>query len=222
MTLTIYSVSGAPRPWRVLLALTFKALAYETVLLRADEKEHKSEPFLSLNPRGTVPVLTDGTVVIRDSLAAMAWLDRAFPDHPLFGTTPEQAARLWQHTTEISDYLRTAITGVLQPVFFEGADSATPALLAAAKVIRKEVAFVENLIASGGFIDAQTPGAADAVAFPEIRLLQRAIETKPAIMTALGLHETYKQAPNLAAWVSRIETLPGYDLTRPPHWRVAA
>lgn len=35
----------------------------------------------------------------------------------------------------------------------------------------------------------------------------------------LGLYPFEERYPALAAWCGRIEELPGYDRTYPPHWR---
>jgi len=94
MTLTLTTISGAQRGCRVLLGLAFKGLTADIKALKLLESEHKKEPFLSINPRGTVPVLESDGVVIRDSVAILAWLDRKFPDKPIFGSTHEEAAQI--------------------------------------------------------------------------------------------------------------------------------
>lgn len=222
MTIRVYTISGAPRPWRVLLGLAFKRLPFDTVVLKASEGEHKTQKFLSLNPRGTVPVMVDGAVTIRDSIAALSWLDRAYPDPLLFGRTPDEAASIWHHTTEVSDYLRAAVDAVLTPIFFHNATIATPELLRAAYTAKVELAALENLLRVGPYLAGAAPSAIDAVAFPEVRLLQRAVDTKSDVMKAIGLHDLYKQFPRLGAWVTRIEALPGYEQTQPQHWKEAA
>ena len=40
---------------------------------------HKTPQVLALNPRGQVPVLKDGDVVISESLATLEYLDEAYP-----------------------------------------------------------------------------------------------------------------------------------------------
>ena len=222
MPIKVYTISGAPRPWRVLLGLTFKGLDFETVLLRASEKEHKSDQFLAVNPRGKVPVVTDGQVILRDSIASLAWLDQAYPDKPLFGRTSVQAATIWQRTEEIAEYLRAAVNGVLTPIFFQNATETTPELIEAVARLRSELAFVESELGDELFLGGQSASAADAVAFPEIRLLQRAKDTKPKIMSQLGLLTLYRDYPRVNAWVERVEAMPGYDRTEPPHWAEAA
>lgn len=222
MMITIHTISGAPRPWRILLGLCFKERAFETITLKASEGEHKAKEFLALNPRGTVPVLVDGSVIVRDSLAALAWLDRAYPDPPIFGSTSDQAAVVWQKTAEFADYLRAAVKNVLAPVFFGGATKASPDLFAAAYNAKAELAGLETALRAEFFLAGERPSAADAVAFPEVRLLQRANDTKPDIMREIGFLNIYEEFPQLGAWVARIEALPGYEKTQPQHWKDAA
>ena len=64
MPITVHTISGAPRAWRVLMGLTFKGLEWDTALLQASTRDHKAPTFLELNPRGTVPVLeADGRII---------------------------------------------------------------------------------------------------------------------------------------------------------------
>ena len=222
MTITVYTISGAPRPWRVLLGLCFKGLPFETITLKASDGEHKSARFLAINPRGTVPVLQDGRVTVRDSVAALAWMDRAYPDTPLFGSDADQAAYIWQSTMELADYLRAVVDQLLTPIFFEGAATATPELLTAAYDAKVELAGLETALSRTPFLGGAAPGASDAVAFPEVRLLQRASDNSPGIMADLGLANLYEQFPQIGAWVARIEALPGYAKTKPHHWKETA
>jgi len=222
MTITVYTISGAPRPWRVLLGLTFKGLAFDTVVLKASENQHKSADFLALNPRGTVPVVVADDATLRDSIAALAWLDRAYPDPPMFGHSPAEASLVWQQTMDLADYLRAAVDALLTPVFFQGVRTATPELLQSAHAAKVELAGLERALEPDAYLAGSSPSAADAVAFPDVRLVQRATETASAVMNAVGLGDLYRQFPHIGAWVSRIEALPGYEHTQPPHWREAA
>ncbi|WP_461459142.1 glutathione S-transferase family protein, partial [Parasphingorhabdus sp.] len=145
MTLTLTTISGSPRGWRVLLGLAFKRLTTEIKELKLSENEHKTEPFISLNPRGTIPVMESDGTVLRDSMAILAWLDRKFPEHPLFGSTDQEAAEIWQATMECRQYLRQAAADFLTPVFFGGAsldDKKTPkweSLTSAAETMQSEM-----------------------------------------------------------------------------------
>ncbi len=222
MSLEIWTVSGAPSPWRATLGMAFKGLDYDVHLLSAAQKEHKSDAYLAINPRGTVPTVKNGDTTLSQSVAILAWLDREYPAKPLFGETPLDAAMIWQRTMEIFDYLPDATSGVLSPIFFQGADQATDDLKIASERLRSELANLADILAETPFLSGERPGAADAVAFPHVRLIQRAMETKPTIMQALDLPDLATVSPDIADWVRRIETLPNVAATFPPHWADAA
>ena len=224
MSIKVYSVSGAPRPWRVLAGLAFKGLEYELRLLQASTGEHKAAPFLKLNPRGTVPVVEADGLVLWDSIGILAWLDRWRPEKPLFGATPHDAGEIWQIVLEAADYLRPAHNDVFFSILVRGEpvpDASTEAgvvLRAAAERLREECGRLEAMLSEGDFLHGHGPTAADAVVFPEIRLIQRAIDTKPADVAALGLETFWRDFPNLQVWKDRVEALPGMDKSIPPHW----
>ncbi|WP_241482710.1 glutathione S-transferase N-terminal domain-containing protein [Leisingera sp. ANG-M7] len=223
MTLTIHTISGAPRAWRVLAGLALKGLSWDQNVLSASDGEHKREPFLSLNPRGTVPVLEEGGCVIRDSIAALAWLDRAYPERPIFGSSPDEAAEIWQITMEASSYLRDACHAVLAPVLVQRiapvpGSPEEAALKTAAEALHRECRWLEGLLDGRPYLAGDTPSAADAVAFPEIRLIQRAVETRHEVMERLGFGFPPDHYPRLADWKERMSALPGMAKTLPPHW----
>ncbi len=218
MDMKLWTISGAPSPWRVALALAFKGLSFETTMLSAAKQEHKSDPYLRLSPRGTVPTLERGDLRLNQSIAILAWLDREHPSTPLFGGTATEAGHIWQTTMEIADYLPPATSKVLTPIFFAKATKATDALQSAAQGLRSELEHLVIMLSQHPFLSGKRPGAADAVAFPHVRLLQRAMETKPGIMKTLGLPDLSSVSPVLAAWVAAVEALPGVNETFPPHW----
>ncbi|WP_425607366.1 glutathione S-transferase family protein [Roseibium sediminicola] len=81
---TIYTISGSPRGWRVLLGMVIKGLDMKVEYLSLSKSEHKSDSYLLINPRGRVPSLVAGKTVITDSLAILSWLDRKYPERPSF------------------------------------------------------------------------------------------------------------------------------------------
>ncbi len=224
MTITVYSVSGAPRPWRVLLGLTFKRIEYDVNLLEALKGEHKSADYLKINPRGTVPAINADGLILRDSIGILAWLDRQYSDRPLFGETPNEAAHIWQIVLESCDYLRAATNDVLFSLMVQGkplpeaGSEERRTMEASSKTLRDECQRLENLLGKNTYLVGETPSAAEAVCFPEIRLIERGVDTKFAEMEALGLASIANEFPKLEAWKSRISELPNVDRTMPPHW----
>lgn len=225
MTLTLHTFSGAPRGWRVLMGLAFKQLDFEIRLMSASDKDHHTPEFLALNPRATAPVLETADGVLRDSIAILGWFDRAYPDRPLFGTTSRQAAEIWQITMECCDYLRHATDQLLSKVF--PSDGSVPPsnsaewleLQKAAELFHAECRYLEEILSDDRpYLGGDMPSAADAVAFPEIRLLQRATDTKPDLMTALGFTIPLQTCPALSGWLTRLNEDPRIAATMPPHW----
>ena len=64
-----------------------KAHSYENYEFEAVSREFiKSSEFLALNPRGAVPLLVDGDLVLSQNQAILHYLDERFPEAKLFGS----------------------------------------------------------------------------------------------------------------------------------------
>ena len=55
-------------------------------------EEHKAPEYLAINPRGQLPSLVDGDIVVCESLAALLYLDEAYPEHPLLPSERKERA----------------------------------------------------------------------------------------------------------------------------------
>jgi glutathione S-transferase len=211
----LYWMSGSPYSWRAMLALEAKGVAYDSRLLEWSKGELKTPAFQALNPRTRVPVLRDGDTVIRESLAIMAYLDRCYPQPPLFGTTPEETARVWQAILESVHYLDSALERLILPIFFGEGE---PRWVEHRAAMHAELAGLDRTLAAGDWLATPVLSAADIAVYPIVRLLMRANEkAKPE--HDLGLRALAATYPALARWMGRIEALPYYDRTYPPHWR---
>lgn len=206
-TYELYTISGAPRPWRVALALVVKGLPFTPHILEGSRKEQKEPPFLAINPRGRTPVLVQGDFVLTESLAIIAHLDRIHPEPPLF----PDPARVWELALALDHHLRDAANPVHVAAF---KNTELPA--DAGATLRAELRLLEARLASSPFLCGDRITAADCVAFPEVRLTQRAAERAPELMRRIELE---RLPDSLRRWVDRIEALPGYERTFPTHWR---
>lgn len=97
------SPNPAPNPRRVRIFAAEKGIALPTRDLSIPAREHKSDEFLALNPRGQVPALQldDGTV-IAESVAICRYLEGLQPEPPLFGRDPLEMAQveMWSRRAE--------------------------------------------------------------------------------------------------------------------------
>jgi glutathione S-transferase len=218
MTYEVYSISGAPRPWRVMLGFVAKGIAFEIRNLEASKQEHKAADFLALNPRGRVPVLKNRDFVLPESIAILSYLDKLHPEPPLFGTTAEEHARIWQLVSECEHYCHEGNRAFLAAIF-RGQNETNEEVRKAATTVHGEFKRLEELLERSRFLCAERMTAADCMCFPEVRLVLRATERFPEIMQRLEFHPFDRTYPRLNAWAVRIEALPGYEKTYPPHWR---
>jgi Glutathione S-transferase len=219
MTIELYWGSGSPFSWRVLLALEHKRLEYDSHVLQFSKQEHKSPQMLRMNPRGRVPVLKDGDFVVFESLACLLYLDRKYPEYPLFGTTAEEAATIMRVICEYQAYAEQHVTRIVSAAFLETLDQDIEEVTRATHLVAGEARTIEGRLSQCNWLVGEQPSAADFVVFPGIMLLLRAMEKREAgdlRSRFLPMETTY---PAIARWIRRMEQLPGYDRTYPPHWR---
>jgi glutathione S-transferase len=217
MTLQIYWGSGSPYAWRVLLAAELKRIPYESKLLEFSKGHLKTPEFLALNPRGKVPVIRDGDFVLAESLAILAYLDRKYPDPPLFGRTPEEAGRIAAAIADFESYTRDPVTTLNRWMF--GDKPRDPSIDDALAKVTPELARFEARFERSPWVVGDAPSAADLAWFPTWRtFLRAAVRAEPRVRE-LGLHPLADHYPRTAAWIARVEALPGYEKTFPPHWR---
>ena len=222
MALEIFWGSGSGPAWRVLLALAVKKVPYESRLLSFSKREHKSPEVLALNPRGKVPALRDGAYSVYESLAMLTYLDRKHPDPPLFGASAEDAGTIMRIVMEHECYGAPAMGAVSRPILFGKLDEdrANVAVVTAAlPALKDELARLERELARGPWLAGGALSAADLFVYPTLKSLERAFGKPSASLVEHGLSPLAATFPKLAAWAARIEALPGYDATYPPHWR---
>jgi glutathione S-transferase len=214
MSLTLYSGSGSPFAWRVQLALEHKALAYELRMLSFSARDTLKPEFIALNPRHQVPVLVDGDFVLYESNAIVEYLDEAYPGRgaPLFPGDVRQRALVRRLIEEVDNYYYDATSQVLTQAFWKKPEEREADKIAAGRkaVVEESALFTRAM--RGDFLAGQL-SAADFTLYPLVAALWRA-EMKLPDLDAAGM-----VTPQLLAWKVRIEALPYFDKTLPPHWR---
>jgi glutathione S-transferase len=219
VALELYWGSGSPFAWRVMLTLEVKGLAYQSRLLEFSKGDHQAAGFLKLNPRGKVPLLKDDDFILNESLAIMAYLDKKYPEPPLFGSSPQETGLIWRAVMETEAYLLSAGDKVIRPVFFGKGLDETEKIQQAAQAVRQELQRIDRELSGSAWLVGKQISAADISLFPLVQTILRAARKDAAKSLKLELLPLADTFPNLSAWVRRIETLPGYERTYPPHWR---
>lgn len=219
MGIEVYWGSGSPYSWRVLLALEHKRLPYTSHRVEFSRQEQKSPQLLAMNFRGQVPVLRDGDYVVFESLAVLYYLDRKYPEAPLFGTSPEEGGVIMRVICEYQAYAEPHLNQITRGVFSGETEKRAEELRQAMLAVAREARSIEMRLSKSDWIVGETYSAADMVIYPSIKLLLRALlrpEARTLSSRFLPLDVNY---PALGRWLARVEALPGYERTYPPHWR---
>jgi glutathione S-transferase len=117
----LYHASGSPNSRRVRILLAEKRLDVPLIPVDLGTREQFSDAYRSVNPRAVVPtlVLDDGTA-IGETPVIMRYLDDAFAQTPLFGTSAQEKAivAMWERRAETEGFaavmegVRNAATGL--------------------------------------------------------------------------------------------------------------
>ena len=219
MAIDLYWGSGSPYSWRVLLALEYKHLAYTSHLLQFSKQEHKSPQMLAMNFRGRVPVLKDGDYVVFESLAVLYYLDRKYPEPPIFGRTPEESGVIMRVICEYQSYAEPYLQKLVRAFLAGEPPARSDELADAMHHVAAEARSIEGRLAHSDWVVGESFSAADIVIFPALQLLLRALGKPQARELSSRFLPLSVNYPALERWIARVESLPGYARTYPPHWR---
>jgi glutathione S-transferase len=214
MSLTFYFGSGSPFAWKVWLALEHKQIAYEPRRLSFDAGDLRKPEYLALNPRHKVPTIVDDGFALYESAAIVEYLEERFPGsgEPLWPREPQARAIARRLAVESDNYVYPAITKLVREALFRR-EPPDPAVVAEAKEgIRAEMAMLERAL-KGPFVAGERPTAADFALYPHCAFLDRIDAKRP------GLEAGALAPPSVRAWMKRIEALPFFQKTYPPHWK---
>jgi glutathione S-transferase len=216
MALVLYYGSGSPYAWRAQLALEHKALAYERKVLSFAAGDTRKPDFVALNPRHRVPVLIDGDFVLYESNAIVEYLDDAYPTSGarLFPGDVRTRALARRLILEVDNYFDKAIDPLTTEAFSKKPEERDPKQIASAReaVAAEAELFTKSM--RGDFL-AGPLSAADFAFYPLVAFLKRCQLKLPDLDADAML------TPQLRAWKTRVEALPFFDKTIPPHWKAS-
>jgi len=95
-TMKLYDLDRSGNCYKVRLLLSMLGLEYERVPTDITAGATQTPEFKRLNPRGQIPVLTDGETVIWDSMAILVYLARRYGEERWLPTDALGEARVMQ------------------------------------------------------------------------------------------------------------------------------
>jgi glutathione S-transferase len=217
MAITLYYGSGSPYAWRVWLALEHKQLPHDLQRMSFDSGDLKTAAFRQLNPRQRVPVIVDGGFALFESAAIVEYLEEAYATagQPLFPAGVQQRAIARRLIREADQYVAAAMEKLVDELLYTPSEKwRAEAIRAAAAEFTDELSHFERYAPRADFF-VGAAGAVDFTLYPLIALAVRLERRKPDLGTRNAI------GPALTAWMRRVEALPYFAATVPPHWKEA-
>jgi glutathione S-transferase len=203
---TVHSIPGSPYGRAVLATLQEKNAEYRLVPLAPGEQ--KVEPHISRHPFGRIPALQHDGFVLYETQAILRYLDRVLPDPALTPASAKLAAEMDQAMNVNDWYLYQGVANVIvfhrvvAPRLIGSApdEAAIAAAMPKARVVFRELA---RLLGSQSYFAGDAISLADLMIAPQLDIFSLAPEWAP--LTA--------EAPNLVAWLARMNERPSFKAT---------
>ena len=212
--ITFYYGSGSPFAWRVWLALEHKQLAYELRQMSFSSGDLQTPEYRRINPRGKVPTIEDDGFSLYESAAIVEYLEDQYPQSgaSLFPGDARSRAHIRRLVNEADLYLEAAGRKLVTAVLFTNTEEwDEDQIRAGREAVAVELANFEGYL-SGDYYGGELC-AADFTIYPLVALMRRMEVRKPGLGVASLI------GPKMSAWIQRIESLPYYSKTYPPHWK---
>ncbi|MEM6897533.1 MAG: glutathione S-transferase family protein [Pseudomonadota bacterium] len=175
-------------------------------------KEHKSEALLPLNPAGSIPILTDGDLVLTESAAMLAYLAARHAEEWLGDDTPQHAAEV-QQWLAFSHRLTASLGGarLVEMLHGQGDLQALQTQGIAALRELEGALFAKRLkghdflvgdritiadIACFPYVALASDGSVSLDPYPSIRIWMRKIRAQPGFIEMPGIHRLHELAPD--------------------------
>jgi glutathione S-transferase len=182
------------------LALLEKQLPFEESVVYSGAGPHYRPDYLAHSPLGKVPCLQTEAGYVSESRCIVEYLERTYPEHPLYPASPFEVAKLLELTQVIDLYLELTVRRVLANYF-----TRKPAPDNIAKDVRatltKGVKAVAQLAQFDQFILGERFSAADIAAtlhFPVVRAVGKSVLD----------YDPLADVPGLLDYLARMEQRP--------------
>ena len=191
----LHATKASINGYKVRLLLSMLRVPYELVELDMYGGEHKREPFLTLNPFGQMPALTDGAFTIADSHACLVYLARKYDASGRW--LPADA----EGEAKVAEWLSKSANEVHQGPWMKRAKIRRPEAI---KLSNEEIdarcdhilRLMDAHLTRRAWLALDRPTIADLSCFGPISMLE------------VSGYDTGRW-PQVASWLDRIRVLPG-------------
>jgi glutathione S-transferase len=183
---------------RVRIVFAEKEIPHELVVVDMAARQHREQPYLSLNPYGRVPTLEEDGFVLFESTAILNYLEATRPTPPLAPADPRGRALVDMHM-KLCDLQLTRYAGtIIFPKRFLPKERWNMVAITEAKVeIEKHFAILGQHLAGRTYLVAEQFSLADICYTPFLEFLPLMEITPPTAIAAWG--ERLLARPSAAA-----------------------
>jgi glutathione S-transferase len=186
---------------RVLIAFAEKQIPHELIVVDMAARQHREQPYLSLNPYGRVPTLEEDGFVLYESTAILNYLESTRPNPPLVPADARSRALVDMHMKLCDLQLSRHAGTIMFPKRFLPKEKWNTNAMAEAKAeIEKHLAILNKHLTGKTYLVAEQFSLADVCYAPFLQFLPL-MEIAPP------------QA--VARWSERLLTRPSAIATRP-------
>ncbi|WP_321883066.1 glutathione S-transferase family protein [Paraburkholderia bannensis] len=178
---------------RAQLFLALLGVEHELVPVNLPAGEHKTPSFLAMNRFGQVPVLEDGEIVIADSNAILVYLAKKYARTDWLPETPLGAAQVQRWLSVAAGQIAYGACAARLNTLFNASFNADEVIARA----HASLAVIDAELAQREWIAAPHPTIADVA-------LYSYIANAPEGNVDIGAYG------HVAAWLKRVEALPGF------------
>lgn len=214
--LTLYSHPESGNSYKVRLLLSLLELPHEIIDIDLMTDQQHGKDYLAINPRGEVPALRDGDLLLRDSAAILVYLAATYAPDPWYPRAPRAMASITEWLAFAASWIQYGVFTARALVAFgipaNGLPPGFPASLEEARIRGgRSLEILDEHLAAQSWLVGTAPTIADIAVFPYVAL---------APMGDIAL----SPYPAVEAWIARIRALPrfipisGLD---DPHYRRA-
>ena len=188
---------------RVLIALAEKQIPHELVVVDMAARQHRQQPYLSLNPYGRVPTLEEDGFVLFESTAILNYLEATRPSPPLIPADARGRALVDMHM-KLCDLQLTRYAGTIifpKALSAQGSAWKISAMAAAKAEIETHLLVLRKHLAGTTYLVAEQFSLAEVCCYMPFLDFLPLMEIGPP--------------PAVASWSQRLLARPSAVATRP-------
>ena len=199
----LYSFEESGNSYKVRLLFSFLGVDYQRIEVDLLKDEQHQPAYLAINPRGEVPALVDGTVVLCDSAAILLYVAVRHGPRPWWSNAIDEQAHIMEWLAFAASWVQYGVFTARALLSFGISANGLPAdyrgesLEAAQMRGRRSLEILDSHLRNREWLACGRPTIADIAVFPYIVL---------APMGDVDL----SPYPAVSAWIARFKSITGF------------